>query len=86
MSAPAILHHHLTTLESIAMDFTYVVQYLNKAYHEQDPIERLKLISTGFIASQHVTVQMVQCRTLINASIGATAQRILPTGEKFYAE
>jgi len=84
--APSIMHHHRSYLEGAAADLSYASLYLTRAAEAKDPMERLKNIICLYVGGHHINVSQLQCRAPLNPILGETAQRVLPTGEKYYAE
>lgn len=84
--APAFIHADRTYVEGAAADLAWSSKYLTKAAETSDPIERLKLVITSYLAGNHITPSDCQLRAPLNPIIGETAQRILPDGTKFYGE
>lgn len=70
--APAYVHHHRSYLEGAAYDMSYSSQYLTKAAKSSDPIERLKLITTMYVAGHHINPVEIQLRAPLNPILGET--------------
>jgi len=83
---PAYIHVEHTYVEGAASDLIWATKFLTKAAQTEDPIERLKLVITSYLAGNHISPTICQCRAPLNPILGETAQRSLPDGMKFYAE
>jgi hypothetical protein len=53
--APAYIHVDRTYLEGAAADVIWSSKYLTQAAVTSDPIERLKLVITSYLAGNHIT-------------------------------
>ena len=84
--APAYVHVERTYVEGAAADLIWSSKYLTKAAETNDPIERLKLVITSYLAGNHISPTDTQCRAPLNPILGETVQRVLPDGSKFYGE
>jgi Oxysterol-binding protein len=84
--APAYMHVDRTYVEGAAADLIWSSNYLTRAAKTQDPIERLRLVITSYLAGNHVTPSDTQCRAPLNPILGETVQRVLPDGSKFFGE
>ena len=84
--APAYVHVERTYVEGAAADLLWCSKYLTKAAKTSDPIERLKLVITSYLAGNHISPSDTQCRAPLNPILGETVQRVLPDGSKFYGE
>ncbi len=84
--APAYIHHDWTYIEGAAADVIWSSRFLTKAAETSDPIERLKLVITSYLAGNHISPSNTQCRAPLNPILGETVQRVLPDGSKFYGE
>ena len=84
--APAYVHVERTYVEGAAADLKWSSKYLTKAAETKDPIERLKLVITSYLAGNHISPSDTQCRAPLNPILGETVQRVLPDGSKFYGE
>ena len=84
--APAYVHVERTYVEGAAADLLWSSKYLTKAAKTSDPIERLKLVITSYLAGNHISPSDTQCRAPLNPILGETVQRVLPDGSKFYGE
>lgn len=84
--APAYIHVERTYVEGAAADVIWSSKYLTKAAETSDPIERLKLVITSYLAGNHISPSDCQCRAPLNPILGETVQRVLPDGSKFYGE
>lgn len=84
--APAYVHVERTYVEGAAADLIWSSKYLTKAAETSDPIERLKLVVTSYLAGNHISPTYTQCRAPLNPILGETVQRVLPDGSKFYGE
>jgi len=52
---PAFMHVDRTYVEGAAADLAWSSKYLSKAAETSDPIERLKLVITSYLAGNHIT-------------------------------
>ena len=84
--APAYIHHPRSYLEGACYDLSYSGKFLTAAAKEQDPIERLKLVTAMYIAGHHVNPCVIQLRAPLNPIIGETYQKVLDNGAHFYGE
>jgi hypothetical protein len=75
-----------TYVEGAAADLIWSSKYLTKAAEMKDPIERLKLVITSYLAGNHISPSDTQCRAPLNPILGETVQRVLSDGSKFYGE
>lgn len=71
--APAFIHADRTYVEGAAADLAWSSKYLTKAAETSDPIERLKLVITSYLAGNHITPSDCQLRAPLNPIIGETA-------------
>jgi hypothetical protein len=53
--APAYIHVERTYVEGAAADLIWSSKYLTKAAETDDPIERLKLVVTSYLAGNHIS-------------------------------
>lgn len=83
---PAKMHVERTYVEGAAADVIWASKYLTKAAETADPIERLKLVITSYLAGNHISPSDCQCRAPLNPILGETVQRVLPDGSHFYGE
>jgi len=84
--APAVMHFPRTYLEAAAIDISLAPLYFKKAAEVTDPVERLKYVVAAYIGGSHINISQLQLRAPLNPILGETAQRVLPTGERYYAE
>ena len=84
--APAYMHYPRTYLEASAKDLSLAPLYFKKAAEATDPVERLKYVVAAYIGGSSINVIEMQCRAPLNPILGETIQRVLPTGERYYAE
>jgi len=70
----------------IKNDIIFSRKYIKEATKITDPVERLKLVVTNFIANNFISPTLIQCRVPLNPIIGETYQQEMPTGEKLYCE
>jgi hypothetical protein len=84
--APAYMHVERTYVEGAAADLIWSSKFLTAAANTSDPIERLKLVTTSYLAGNHISPSDCQCRAPLNPILGETVQRVLPDGSKFYGE
>ncbi|CDW73094.1 UNKNOWN [Stylonychia lemnae] len=84
--APAYMHYPRTYLQGSAKDLSLAPLYFKKAAEATDPIERLKWVVATYIGGHHINVSQMQCRAPLNPILGETVQRVLLTGERYYAE
>ena len=85
-AAPARIHVARSYIEGAAADLIWSSKYLTQAARTNDPIERLRLVITSYLAGNHITPEYSQCRAPLNPILGETVQRMLPDGSKFYGE
>ena len=52
--APAYVHHPRTYLEGACYDLSFAAKFLTQAALEENPMERLRLIMTFYLAGQHI--------------------------------
>eukprot|EP00347_Sterkiella_histriomuscorum_P017855 403347716 len=84
--APAYMHYPRTYLEGSAVDLSLAPKYFKQASESIGALERLKWVVATYIGGHHINVSQMQCRAPLNPILGETIQRVLPTGEKYYAE
>ena len=53
--APAYVHCERTYVEGAAADVIWSSRFLTKAAETSDPIERLKLVTTSYLAGNHIS-------------------------------
>lgn len=53
--APAFIHVERTYVEGAAADLIWSSKYLTKAAQTSDPIERLRLVITSYLAGNHIS-------------------------------
>jgi hypothetical protein len=53
--APAYVHVERTYVEGAAADLIWSSKYLTKAAETSDPIERLRLVVTSYLAGNHIS-------------------------------
>lgn len=53
--SPAYIHVEHTYCEGASSDLINAVRFLTKAANIEDPIERLKLVITGYLSGNHVS-------------------------------
>jgi len=53
--APAYVHIERTYVEGAAADLIWSSKYLTRAAEAVDPIERLKLVTTSYLAGNHIS-------------------------------
>jgi len=53
--APAYVHVERTYVEGAAADLIWSSKYLTKAAETADPIERLRLVVTSYLAGNHIS-------------------------------
>ena len=61
-------------------------QNLTKAAKTDDPVERMKIIVTNFIAAHHINPTLASFRSPLFPILGETLQHEFPTGEKIFME
>lgn len=59
-------------------------KFLNLAALHPNPVERLKFIVTGQIASMHTNAQLCGVRGFLNPILGETLQAYCPTNKTYY--
>ena len=50
VSSPAIVHFPMSYLEVACLDLSFTSEFLERASKESDPLQRMKLIVSGFVA------------------------------------
>jgi Oxysterol-binding protein len=70
---PAFAHVERTYVEGAAADLAWSSKYLTRAAATSDPIERLKLVITSYLAGNHITPSDCQLRAPLNPILGETA-------------
>lgn len=70
--APAYIHAERTYIEQVAADLIYSSRFLTAAAQTDDPIERLKLVTTSYIAGNHISPSECGCRAPLNPILGET--------------
>lgn len=53
--APAFIHVERTYVEGAAADLIWSSKYLTRAAQTSDPIERLRLVITSYLAGNHIS-------------------------------
>lgn len=86
IGTPAFVHSSSSYLECAAMDMRNCSRYLTKAAETSDPILRLKLITSMYIAGQHISPEYCQMRAPLNPILGETLQREMADGTRLYME
>lgn len=70
--APAYVHVERTYVEGAAADVIWSSKFLTRAAEESNPIERLKLVVTSYLAGNHISPSDCQCRAPLNPILGET--------------
>ena len=68
------------------MTFRILMFYMMKAAATDDPVERLKLISTMYAGGHFVNQVILAARSPLNPILGETIQLILDDGTLYMAE
>lgn len=84
--APAYIHYPRSYLENSAVDMSLCSEFLARAAETSDPLERLKQVICCYVGGNHISISQMQLRSPLNPILGETIQRVLPTGERFFAE
>ena len=61
-------------------------QKLSEAAKTSDPVERMKLVVTYFVAALHINPTLATFRSPLFPTLGETSQHEFPTGEKLFVE
>jgi hypothetical protein len=69
--AASQIHHYFDHLNMVKNDLSYCGM-LAEASRCEDPIERMKLVITSYIASHFINPTLIQCRIPLNAILGET--------------
>lgn len=86
ISSPAKIAAPMTYLECFLNDYTYFPRYMAEVVKIQDPVERIKNVTTCILAGLHVGEIVLQAYTPLNPVLGETCQREAPDGTKYFAE
>jgi len=84
--SPARIHSHMSYLKVAAIDLSYCEQFFEEAAKTPDPVERLKLVTTCYVAGHHIGASEMGARVPLNPILGETFQGATEKGSKFYAE
>jgi hypothetical protein len=89
MTVPALFLSPLTLNEVSVDPFALIYKYVSAANNTQDHVERMKLITTGYIASFYASIVSVGAMVPIASEFGETLEGVLTDGDseaRYYME
>ena len=72
MQRPGLISMAESHLQLLAYEFALLVRYIKAGVNEKDPLERLKLITTGIIGNLSYNVYRSKGKGPINPTLGET--------------